>query len=263
MGLKARTVLLKDLSTAGNRVLALETPNNIIWNQGIEEDIYEQRNQAGELQFAETQVNMAKPEFTIAMPRMTKELMSLLNAYQLQNGAVSDALYAFSNLLGTGTSRVVAASSSGFYGAGVALDDPSFEISAILNGRSTALTRVDVGTFAAATDTNSFAIAADGAISFSDDIPANTWYSGFGTYASTDADTYAGSYEEFALKITGVMQYRGQREIFDIQYDRVSLNRQENSSIDFSANPVNLALRVLDLSCKPKVTFHNLLTACT
>ncbi|NCJ05206.1 hypothetical protein GS597_01455 [Synechococcales cyanobacterium C] len=254
MAIAPTMLLLTTLQETPARRLALPTPSNITWNQGIEEQIYTQRNAIGELQFDEAMVTQRQPAVTAEYSRMTKELMALKIGNLLKQEAANGVPIVNSFRVNR---RTYAGAAAGFEGNSIAANSTNTQAFYLNNGISEPLTRVATGTFDPEADLLSFAQDANFALSFSDDVVAlRPWVTVFGRYDSATADVLSEDlFNIFRMLIFGVLQDQGKKEVFYLEFDPVELNRQENSEINFGGDTVPLAFRITELSCKPKLIF--------
>ncbi|NCJ05207.1 hypothetical protein GS597_01460 [Synechococcales cyanobacterium C] len=254
MAIAPTMLLLTTLQETPARRLALPTPSNITWNQGIEEQIYTQRNAIGELQFDEAMVTQRQPAVTAEYSRITKELMALKIGNLLDDQAVSEVPIVSSFRV---TRNTYEPADLGFEGEGAGADQSSTEAFYLTNGISTSLERVAAAGFDPATAGLRFAQDEDFELRFSNDVVAlRPWVTVFGQYAASEADVLTEDpFNIFRMLIFGVLQDQGKKEVFYLEFDPVELNRQENSEINFGGDTVPLAFRITELSCKPTLVF--------
>lgn len=243
------------------RVLVLPAPDNVVWNQGIEEQIIQERNQLGELQITEAIVNSKQPAATISYGKMTKEIMALKLGFRLQNQSITDALMA-------GSFRVeklsYPAAVSGQEGFGMVADQTTSEMYVLRNGISTPLTRQAFGTFNAATN-DTFAQGINGATLLSNNLltTPRTLVTRFFFYPVTDADVMTEDpFSDFQCTLIGVLTEQSQKKVFEVKFNSMQLNKTDNNEIDFQATPIPIAFRITDLSCAPRLRFFNRLRQC-
>jgi len=262
MSISVVNVIVEALETPSPRLLALPTPQNVVWNKGIVEQIYEQRNPEGELVFDSSSVTERKQTINVSYSVVSKEIIALMNAYKLVNGAVSNIPYALSQRLPE--SRVIDAAVAGFNGFGVVLDSPNAALSYRNDyGISIPLTRVNTATFSPAT-VATFKVELNGLITLSDDVPPRSWITYSDSYPVTAGDSLSTlTWNRFALEVHGVLvRDAGDKEVFTVEFPLAELHRQENSSMDFTASPVSVNFRVLGGRCAPVIKFPRRLASC-
>jgi hypothetical protein len=242
------------------RTLVLPAPDSVTWNQGIEEQIINESNDFGELIFTESIVNTRQPVVTLNYAKMTKELMALKLGWKLQNQALTDALFCKSL-------RVQKASypggGTGAEGNGMLADQTTSEATVLRDGVSTPLTRQPFATFVAAT-ADSFAQGADGAIKFSDNLIAErSIVTVYFFYPVATADVISEiPFAEFQASFIGVIQEDLIKKVYELKFDSIQLNKQENSEFDFKASPFPISFRITDFGCVPKLRFLNRTRIC-
>lgn len=240
----------------------IEAPENMIFNQGITEAIYRQRNGRGELKFRETLTDESLGAVQMIQPRYTKIIMSLLYGHNLNTTSLSAADYIRGKNIGRGNNRQIPAAATGFYGEGIVADDDSFEAYALVAGRERQLARQASASFDPATQDDSFSVGADGLFTFSDNLPQNAIAAIRGQVAVASADYLDKPYTSFQLKSVNMLQYENVAEAFVVHLPRLQLNRQENSTIDLSQAPVTINFRDIDDGCVPDVKFFNVEAFC-
>lgn len=252
MAIAPTLALLKTTQETTNRFLALPTPENIVWSENIEEQIYTQRNAIGELVFDEAMKTQRQPTITVTWPRMTKELMGLRLGFKFENQAVSDTAFAFSRKL---TKLNYPASATGFAGEGMAADIA--EASYLKDGISTPLTRSAFTGWDPDAAPETFAQGADGEFKFATGL-LNKFVTVYGYYPTTAADVISEDpFSIFELRIFGVIQTQGVKEVFYVKFDQAQIAPSENDEFDFSAQNVPVQFRSLDVNCAPQLVFPN------
>ena len=256
MGIAITTALLKTTQETTNRFLALPSPSGATWNEGAEEKIYTQSDPEGRIVFDEAMDSVRQPLVTLNYNRLTKELMAMRFGGLLEEGAVSDTGFAFSRRIGR---LSFPPSATGFAGEGMSADIAS--ASYLDNGISVPLTRQPFATFTGAT-VQSFAQGEDGELKFSDDL-INKIVTVYGTYPTTDANVLGENlFDIFELKLFGVIQEAGQKEVFYIKVDRAQVVKADTSSTDFTAQDYPFSFRVLDSDCVAQLVFPGRRVAC-
>ena len=230
------------------------------WNQGIQEQIINETNDRGEMIFSEAIVNQKAPTITLNYAKCTKEIWALKLGWKLENQAVTDALFCKTIRLDRAT---YPAAGVGVEGNGMTADQATSECFALIDGISTELTRQPFATFNAAT-ANTFAQGANGAMKFSDDlVAARALVTPVFLYPAAAADVMADDpFEQFELTLIGVLTEDRRKKPFELTFDNVEVNRQENSQIDFKASPMPLNFRVVDTGCYPRMRFLNVDRKC-
>lgn len=257
MSIAPTLALLKTTQETTDYFLALPTPSNIVWNEGVEEQVYTQRNAIGDLVFDEAMTTQRQPVITVTYPRMTKELMALRLGYKYDNQAVSETPFAFSQRL---TKLSFPAAATGFAGHGMLANIA--EASVINNGISEPLTRSAFSGWDPDAAPDTFAQGAGGELEFSTNL-LTKYVTVFGTYPTTGADVISENpFSIFELKLFGVLQTQGVREVFYVQFDRAQAVAADNDEFDFSAQEVPVQFRSLDTGCVPQLVFPNRKVLC-
>lgn len=257
MSIAPTLVLAQTTQETTNYFLALPTPSNILWNEGVEEQVYSQRNAIGDLVFDEAMTTQRQPVITATFPRMTKELIALKLGYKFNNQAVSETAFAFSRRL---DKLSFPAAASGFAGHGMLANIA--EASVIKDGISEPLTRSTFATWDPDAAPDTFAQGAAGELEFSTNL-LNKYVTVFGNYPTTAADVISENpFSIFKLRIFGVLQTQGVREVFYVQFNQAQAIAAENDEFDFSSQDVPVQFRSLDTDCVPQLVFPNRKVLC-
>lgn len=246
-----------------NLLLAIPGFQNWTYNQGIVETVFDRRNGAGELVYDGAKIQERKGLITLSYSRSSPELLALMSAAEFDAAAaITGEPYAAS--FRVPPNRSLEAAGTGIFGEGIPLDDPTFFITASINGVSVKLTRVDDATFDPVTDTLSFEVLANGAINFSDDIPINAFVTLQGSYDATAAQKMNQTIIRDAFELILLMNYvdNGIEQIGRYKFTRVALQKQDNSNIDVTASPINIVLRDESGLCIPDLVFPGLNVKC-
>lgn len=237
------------------RVIVTPSPETVVWNQGIQEQVMMQSNDEGELRFDEAIVTQREPAVTINFAKYTKEIMALKLGLKLVSENLTDAIMAKS-LRAEKTEYPGAV--AGREGFGMSADQTDSEMYALIDGISTPLTRVAFSSFNPASN-NTFAQGANGAFKVAQNlVTARTWISPFFRYPITGAHTISlERFNEFSLNLIGALHQDNEKYTYEVSFPRIQINLQENSEIDFKAAPVPIACRITDYSCAPTVRFYN------
>jgi hypothetical protein len=231
-------------------------------NQGVTEQIYYKKNQQAVRKFLQANVTQEEPGFTASCSKFDLITMSLLFGHQFAPESITDAVYNPVLRSGKGT---FAAAAVGQEGNGMAADQATSEMVYVSEfGVITPMTRQPFATFVPATP-KSFAQGLDGAIKVSDDIKAlDAWIVPYFFYPVTDAQALQQvAWPAMKAVLTGVLlRDDNSKQVFQLKYDRVQLNRQENSQIDMEASPFNIAFRVADDACVPNLKVFPLINKC-
>ncbi len=170
-GLTNISLLATNFSPA--KLLVLGQPSSINIQLGIEERLTESRSLLGERILESADIDSFQPVLQATFPGWSPLSIAARLGRQLEVG--SETFYF------TRTFRVTTANQNGTValtgeeGFGIALDEANAEASYLKDlGQAFRLTRVADATFVPGTDTESFAVAADGAYQLSDDLIGST-----------------------------------------------------------------------------------------
>lgn len=246
-----------------NLLLSIPGFQNHTYNQGIVETVFDRRNGAGELVYDGSKITERKGLITLSFSRSSPELLALMSAAEFDAAAaITGEPYAAS--FRVPPDRALEAAGTGIFGEGVPIDDPTFFITANINGVSRKLTRVADAAFDAATDTLSYEVLANAAINFSDDVPVNALVTLQGSYDAAAALKMNQAINRDAFELLLLMNSvdNGQEQIGRYKFTRVVLAKQDNSNIDVSASPINIVFRDESGNCIPDLVFPGLNVKC-
>lgn len=247
---------LRTLNESPARVLALPSPDSVVWNQGVEEQIINLTNDLGELQFDEAIVTNRQPVITLNYGKMTPEIMALKLGYRLQSQNITDALMAGS--FRAEKAEYAGAASANQEGHGMTADQSTSEMYALINGLSVPLTRQPFSTFDAAVN-NSFAQGAHGATKLSTNLVATrTMVTRFFFYPINGAYYLSHDpFSDFACTLIGVLTENSRKRVFELKFSTMQLNKTDNNEVDFRAAPIPVAFRITDTACVARLRFFN------
>lgn len=247
---------LKTLNESPARVLALPSPDSVVWNKGIEEQIINMTNDFGELQFDEAIVSNRQPAITLNYGKMTAEIMALLLGFKLQSQNITDALMCGSFRAEKG--EYAGATSANQEGHGMVADQSTSEMYALINGLSVALTRQTFGTFDPAVN-NSFAQGAHGATKLSTNLVATrTMVTRFFLYPVNGAYVLSHDpFDTFSCTLLGVLTENSRKRVFELKFSTMQLNKTDSNEVDFRATPIPIPFRITDTACVPRLRFFN------
>lgn len=229
-------------------------------NQGIQEQIRQRMNNLGELAFAETETTQRQGAFTINFAKPNPDVIALIMGSPLETVASTSAKY-----INTFTPRAnaIPAAPVGGYGNGMAADQAVSQATYIdNNGRSREATRVPFATVIAPTDLATFSQGANGAFNVSNDLIDKpiTFYS---EYPATNIDQLAHTnWGVFKVVLQGVIQHNKIKKVYQVEFSRAELNRQDNSAFDPAADPIAINFRDLSNACVMSVRFLKASVAC-
>lgn len=255
------TLHLKTIETTPKTAI-LANLQQINLNQGVTEQVFYKKDQQAVKQFLQANVTQREPGFTAACSKYDPITMSLLFGHQFAPESITNALYNPVLRSGKGT---FAAAAVGQEGNGMPADQTTSEMVYVDEfGVITPMTRQPFATFVAATP-KTFAQGANGAFMVSDDIKAlDAWIVPYFFYPVTDAQVLQQTaWPAMKAVLTGVLlKDDNSKQVFQLKYDRVYLNRQENSQIDMEASPFNIGFRVADNACIPDLKIFPLINKC-
>jgi hypothetical protein len=229
-------------------------------NQGVQEKINNKINDLGELLFGESETSQRQGSFVLQYGRQNKEVMALMFGHPLETEATTEAFF-------HRTFKAVAATSpvtTGQHGFGMVADVAAGSASYTDEaGRTVALTRQPFATFTPAT-VKSYAQGSAGAFKFSDDIVLGGFdVTPFVPYPVADSDRLDHDpFGVFEVWLQGVIQYKGNKEVYQIHFSEAQLNQQENSAIDPAQTPVSINFRDLSPTCVIDLRFLNRRVVC-
>jgi hypothetical protein len=178
------------------------------------------------------------PQFTFTFPAVTPELFAMRYGRALATETSVERYITNSNMEITGSASYPA-SSTGQLGYAVAADAPS-EASYLDGEISVALTQVDFATIDQAVDTLSFAVGANGALKFTNDlIGKNVGYRIPATYTSVTG-LGEGIFQNFSVNI---MMIQNDRSVLVIDIPSASI-RADQGDITFG-QPLQLTVSAL------------------
>ncbi len=150
------------------RQLVLPIPSEAGIDIGIEESVFETRNQLGQRVVESVTVEANQPTFTLTFPGATPELIALRTGQKISSGTINVTLDKRFKV--TQSNKTAAGAAAGVEGNGMPADQAG-SIGSYLSddGVSIPLTRVDTGSFNAAGVT-SFSQGANGAYQLTDDL---------------------------------------------------------------------------------------------
>lgn len=248
---------------ADNFILSIPGFINWTFNQGIEENVYERRNGAGERVYDGSKIDARLGSVVAQFSRCSPELLALMSAAQFDAAAaITGQPYAASFRIPA--NGMIDAATAGIYGEGVPVDDPSFCASVNIGGITQKLTRVDDATFDPTTDLLSYEVLAGGAVNLSDDVPRGGLLTLRGSEDFAAARRMNQLITRNAFEVTAVMNFvdNGIQNVGWYQWGRLVLNEQDNSQIDVSANPVDINFRDETGNCKPELIFPGAQVRC-
>jgi hypothetical protein len=155
------------------------------------------------------------------------------------------------------------AQATGFQGFGAVADDANAVGYVNDSGVLTALTRQPFATFAAAT-ANSFAIGANAALKFSDDLVAAKKLVGLSIpYPFTGGAALGTPLPSFKAVLTGVLNdtLDGQRKIFQVAFSRATVDLAQSGELT-SGNPGQITIADLSGSCSLNIKYLKTQPSC-
>lgn len=227
-------------------------------NQGIQERITNVLNDLGELTYGESENSQKQGTMTLQFGKMNKTVMSLLAGHPLETAALTNAAY-FRTFKAAATIPAVA---TGNYGFEMTVDNADGSASYVdATGKTQQLTRQPFTTFVPAT-VKSYAQGAAGAFKFSTDIIGYE-VTPYVPMAIADGDQLDHDpYGLFEVWLKGVIQYKGEKQIYIVKFDQAQLNRQDNSTIDPAQSPISVNFRDLSTNCVLDLAFLNRKVVC-
>lgn len=161
-------IVVRDLDNS-SRVLVLPNPSEVTFDQGIELEEVMSVTPLGEMQLVDLYPRQRNPRIQATFPKKTPETLGMKFGYRMEQATGMDAVLSRNGVQIDRNSYPAA--TSGLEGFGVAADEPLAEASYLDDTNlSIPLTQGTFATFDPVTATLSFAVGANGALKFSNDL---------------------------------------------------------------------------------------------
>lgn len=255
---KVTDLSLRSIST--NKLFVFGIPSSFTLDRGITLKEVSSTSALGETVLADVYVDAQKPTFEAQFPSKTPELMALMFGRALASGSKTGIVSGTFPALAGSYAGAAASTDDGY---GMSADQASSLVSALIDGKSVALTRQTYGTWNSATPLT-FAQGAHGALLLSDDVVAAKYFvTKYFEYTISGADYISETLDdEF---IANAIAIDTNKRLTRIYMPKIKINVQATGKLDFGQEGINISAYVAydGTQCEPlSVTFMNRRRVC-